>query len=222
MKILLGDELLEFSDEELDYMYLDEGQESEVFRYGKDVLKIYKKFCIKDRLSEEDAMRLSQIKTQRILLPKKIIRDPEDGHFMGYSLPFIYKYSRSIIPRLKISEFLDELDIILDDVSVLSDNGVDIEDLHIDNVLYNGKFFIGDPGSFMFKKKSTGGIIYRDNVFILNRFVKDSVFKQVKISGKKRQEFDDMFDDYYYIGSQVREVASENETINQFVKRMTR
>ena len=42
MRILLGDELLEFDDEALDYMYIDEGNESEVFRYGDSVLKIYK------------------------------------------------------------------------------------------------------------------------------------------------------------------------------------
>ena len=222
MRILLGDKLLEFTEEELDYMYIDEGTESEVFRYGQDALKIYKKYCPKERLGLEDVVELSKIPTKRFLMPKEIIRDADTMEFIGYSMPFIYKYPREILMRIKMVEFLDELDIIHSDIDLLSSCGVDIEDIHIDNVLFNDKFFIGDPGSFEFKRKSPVGRIYRDNIYTFNRFVKSEIIPMSKISKKKREEFDMMFDDYYFIGEQLRYETKEKETVKSYIKRMTK
>ena len=36
MKIYVGEEFLDLDEETLDYMYIDEGNESEIYRYGKD------------------------------------------------------------------------------------------------------------------------------------------------------------------------------------------
>ena len=165
MRILLGDELLEFDQETLDYMFLDEGNESEVFRYGDSVLKIYKDYCVKDRLGEDDVIYLSKIPTKRILMPREVIRDADTMEFMGYSMPFIYKYPRDVLMRIKMNHFLDELDVIHSDLELLSEHHVDVEDIHIDNVLYNESFFIGDPGSFEIQRDTPVGRIYRNNVY---------------------------------------------------------
>ena len=222
MRILLGDKLLEFSDEELDYMYIDEGNESEVFRYGDKALKIYKQFCEKERLSLEDAIELSKIPTKRILMPEEIIRDADSLEFIGYSMPFVYKFPKDILMRIKMNELLDEFDIIRTDLDLLASHRVDIEDLHIDNVLYNRGFFIGDPGSFEFDKKSSVGTIYRNNVYTFNRFFKNDVLPLSGISKKKREDFDAMFDDYYFIGDQMRYGIPEKETVKQYIRRMTK
>lgn len=221
MKIVLNDKLLEFSDDELDYMYIDEGNESEVYKYGDVALKIYKPYCRKERLREEDVVRLREISTKRFLMPKDIIRD-EFGKFIGYTLPFIYKYPSSTIGRISMIEFLDELDIVCCDIELLAQRGIDIEDLHIDNVLYNDKFFIGDPGSFEFKKSSLVGRIYRDNIYSLNRFVINDIFGLAKLSRPKKDIIDEMFDDYYYIGDQIREDVRPKESVVSYVKRKTR
>ena len=171
MKILLGDKLLEFTDEELDYMYLGEGNEAVVFKYGNDALKIYKDYCQKERLAEEDVLRLSGITTERILMPKEIIRDAVTGRFMGYSVHYIEKYPASAIARMKMKDFLSELDVICSDIDTLSNAHVDIEDLHVDNILYNGSFFIGDPGSFEFRVESPASKIYRNNIYIQHNHI---------------------------------------------------
>ena len=100
--------------------------------------------------------------------------------------------------------------------------GVDIEDLHVDNILYNGKFFIGDPGSFEFKKDSPVGRIYRDNIYSLNRFVINEVFGLVDISKPRKKLLNEMFDDYYYIGEQIRCDSKPRDTVSAYVKRMTK
>lgn len=221
MRILLGDELLEFDQETLDYMFLDEGNESEVFRYGDSVLKIYKDYCVKDRLGEDDVIYLSKIPTKRILMPREVIRDADTMEFMGYSMPFIYKYPRDVIMRIKMNHFLDELDVIHSDLELLAEHHVDVEDIHIDNVLYNESFFIGDPGSFEIQRDTPVGRIYRNNVYTFNRFVKNDIFPLAKVSKKKIEELDAMFDDYFFIGEQMRYCIPPKETVRQYIKRMT-
>lgn len=221
MRILLGDELLEFDQETLDYMFLDEGNESEVFRYGDSVLKIYKDYCVKDRLGEDDVIYLSKIPTKRILMPREVIRDADTMEFMGYSMPFIYKYPRDVLMRIKMNHFLDELDVIHSDLELLAEHHVDVEDIHIDNVLYNESFFIGDPGSFEIQRDTPVGRIYRNNVYTFNRFVKNDIFPLAKVSKKKIEELDTMFDDYYFIGEQMRYCIPPKETVRQYIKRMT-
>ena len=221
MRILLGDELLEFDQETLDYMFLDEGNESEVFRYGDSVLKIYKDYCVKERLGEEDVIYLSKIPTKRILMPREVIRDADTMEFIGYSMPFIYKYPRDVLMRIKMNHFLDELDVIHSDLELLAEHHVDVEDIHIDNVLYNESFFIGDPGSFEVRKKDSVGTIYRNNVYTFNRFVKNDIFPLSKVSKAKREELDAMFDDYFFIGEQMRYSIPPKETVRQYIKRMT-
>ena len=176
MRILLGEELLEFDEEQLDYMYIDEGNESEVYRYGDTALKIYKPYCPKERLSLDEVVELSKIPTKRFLMPKEVIRDADTLEFIGYSLPFVYKYPRDILMRIKMNYFLDELDIIESDIDLLAQHHVDIEDVHIDNVLFNNGFFIGDPGSFEIKREKSTGTIYRNNIYTFNRFVKNDIF----------------------------------------------
>lgn len=222
MRILLGDELLEFDEEQLDYMYIDEGNESEVFRYGDSALKIYKKYCPKERLSLDDVVELSKIPTKRFLMPKEVIRDADTLEFIGYSLPFVYKYPRDILMRIKMNEFLDELDVIHSDLELLAQHHVDIEDIHIDNVLYNEGFFIGDPGSFEIKRSKQVGSIYRNNVYTFNRFVKNDIFPLAKISKAKKADLDAMFDDYYFISDQMRYSIPPKETVRQYIKRMTK
>ncbi len=222
LRILFEGELLEFSEDELNYMYLDEGNESEVYRYGREALKIYKPYCRKDRLSEEDVLRLSKIYTQRLLLPNVAIKNADTLAFVGYSTPFIYKHPKDAVTRIRMSKFLDELDIIESDLRVLSANGVEVEDLHMDNVLYDGHLFIGDPGSYTFNEEDSRSRVYTHNLKILSRFVKHEVFDMIKVPRKRRISLNDRYDDSMYIGDQLRDDMLEKETVRQFVKRMTK
>ena len=112
MKIYVGEELLEFSDEELKHMFIDYGREAEVFRYKDEALKVYKNVVRKGRLCEIEALELSEIKTERILMPKRMIHDYATGEFSGYSLKLIPNASKKRIPRIRKEHFVEELDVI--------------------------------------------------------------------------------------------------------------
>lgn len=222
MKLLIGDQEIEFSNDELDYMFIDEGSEAEVFQYKDEVLKLYKDFCRKYRLSEEEASALINIPTKRILLPKKIIKIPDSLDFKGYTTQFIKTCSRSVIPNMKMDHFLDELEVLESDMKLLADNDVDVDDFNLENMLYDGCMYFCDPGSFTFRRGSRDGSIYRNNISQLNTFVLNDLFGMVKVSKVKRQAYNINYDDSERLSWQIRDNTVPGETIKQHIRRMTR
>lgn len=222
MKLLIDRDEVEFSDDELDYMFIDEGTEAEVFQYRDEALKLYKDYCMKYRLSEEEAVKLTTIPTKRILLPRKIIRIPENSEFKGYTTRFIRKCSRNAILNMEMKHFLDELEILEDDMRLLADNGVDVDDFNLDNMLYDGSLYFCDPGSFTFRRNTHEREIYRNNISQLNTFVLDDLFGLVKISKAKKRKYDSNYDESECLSWQMREMATGSESIKQHIKRMTK
>ena len=117
MRLYVGNELIELSDEELDFRYIDEGLEAKVYDYGDEVLKIYKDYCPKRRLSEEDAFRLSALDTNRVLLPRKMIYD-DKGKFVGYTTERIFGVFKRNLLKKNIDDFVGEIDLINEDLRI--------------------------------------------------------------------------------------------------------
>lgn len=222
LKIFFDGELLQFDEEDLEYMYVDEGAEGIVYRYGKDAIKIYKDTCFRSRLSEEECKRLGKLSTNRILLPQKIVYGEDCKTFIGYSTPFIYKRPVGQIMDMKVKKFVDELNIIYKDLRTLAYSGVEIDDWHTANVLYNGKIVIGDPGGMFFRREIRGQWSLGNNVFIFNRFLMDEVFPLAKLTKKSKKNIEVVFDDSNYLGEQIQETMTDTENVRQYVKRMTR
>lgn len=224
MRILVDDKLLEFSDDNLAWMYIDQGDEAEVYQYRDEALKIYKPgSCDKLRLSEEEAKELMGIDTNRLLLPRKLIRDADSGEFIGYTTPFITKATTTGIIRMKMINFIDEMDIIQNDIMTLTNNYVEVADFGVDNTIYNGKIYLVDPGSYRIRTvPSLMRFVRSNNSFSLNTYVKNELFAMAKLTKKEKTILDDVFSDYDSISDVMKETAIENESVRQYVKRMTR
>lgn len=223
LKIRYNGELLELSDEDLEYMYVDEGAEGVVYRHGKEALKIYKETCFRSRIGEADCIKLGTIATERVLMPGKIVYDGDTSDFVGYATPFIYKYPSVRIMDMKVDSFVDELDVIKKDLKTLAYNGIEISDWHVDNILFDGKkIYIGDPGGVIFRSEVRGQRSMGNNIFTMNRFLKEDVFPLARLSKKGKKNLDSVFEDYEYMGDFILETAKEKETVRQYVKRMTR
>lgn len=222
LKIYFDDELLEFNEEELDYMYIDEGAEAIVYKYGNDALKVYRDIRCR-RLSEKDTLSLCALSTKRILLPEKAIYGVEPKIFKGYSTPFIYAYPNVRVMDMKVNDFVGELDVIREDLVELSHNGVEVDDWHVGNMLYDGrKIYMCDPGAMTLSDRVRFNCSMGNNVYTLNRFIMDDVFPLARLSKNSKKNIETVFDDNEYIGWQIRETAEEKETVRQYVKRMTR
>lgn len=221
-RIYVGDELVELSLMDLIRQRVGSGCEAKVYRYGDEVLKIYGDFCAKGRLDEETAFALSKMETKRVLLPQRMIYDADSGYFAGYTLSLVEKMPKRVIPKMMMEHFIDELDVVHDDLKFLANQGVEVDDFYIGNVLYDGSFYITDPGEYVIKKESVEGGIYRNNIYTLNRLVKDDIFGLVRLGKFRRQAVEDRFEDFEYIGEQLKETALDGETIKAYVKRMTK
>jgi len=220
MKIRVGKKIFEFSDIQLDNMYIDEGMEGTIYRLGEDALKIYGKYPGKDRLNEEDAKRLSKINTNRFLLPKEFIYDDENN-FIGYSTQFVEDYNFKNARYLSMEDFCDELNILYDELELLNDKLVDVEDFTLYNVIYNGEIYIVDPGSYRFVKDM--GFLHADNKHKLNEFVVWYLLPYITdLSRHKKTNLRRNIDVYDDIVDFMKYESLENESVNDFVKRITR
>lgn len=228
MKILIDDDYLEFSSFELLKMRLGSGFEAVVYGYNDEALKIYRMCSIKLRLDEEDAIRLSKLSaTRRVLLPQRIIRDPDTLKFKGYTTKLLPKEEPLGIFNMQMRQFLSEISLIRDDVVELANQGVKVTDFNIENTVYKGGIYLVDPGSFQVRREKTTRYLrdefVRWNMINLNWFIKNSFVRGVRLGCC----FEDIFSDVpgkkvTCIGDIIEKDAKCDETLGQYVKRMSR
>ena len=64
--------------------------------------------------------------------------------------------------------------------------------------------------------------IYRNNVFTLNRFLKEDVFSLARLSKSKKGNIERIFDDHYDMGLQIRDTCISSESLKQYIKRISK
>lgn len=222
MLVYIGNECFDFDEDDLYCMYVDDGDEAFVYRHGMQALKIYRDYCCKQKLNECDTLKLSNINTSRILLPKSPVYVGENRKFKGYTTePFIYGLRKSKIKKMPIDSFLSEIDLFKEDARVLAENKFEIDDLYLYNIVYNGKLYMVDPGNFL-EVDCSSSEIFRRNVIAINNMVKDELFSLVKVPKKGRVKINEYFDEFEYIGDAIKDSFSYGETVNRYVKKMVR
>lgn len=166
MELFLDNEKVNFSDIELRERYINEGSEGTLYQYGKEAIKVYKDDFYMKRLNEVEAKKLSKIPTKRILLPKRMVYN-SDKEFIGYTTPFKIEYYKELLYKLSMKKYIEELELLNEDVMTLSYAGVLLEDLHQDNFMMSDGIYLCDPGLYRFTKRDPEDI-YRDNVIEIN------------------------------------------------------
>lgn len=213
----VGSRELKISDKELNDCYINEGSEVEVFRLDDEVLKIYKPYCNKVRLDENTINTLKHINTKRIIMPSDVIRD-ETFKFIGYSMPYIESFDLNKLKSISMGYLIDELDIIRDDLKILSKNKIDIEDINIGNVLFNDGIYFIDPGSYCISDYREN-ILYSLNKESINKFVlKDILERYSRLSKYDKKLLEELIPtDDEYIGDILFCDYMPNQNINEYV-----
>ncbi len=223
MEFYVGDKFYSFSSSDLDYMYIDEGEEGIVYRYFDQAFKIYKDYCRKMRLKEKDVFVLQKIDTNRIVLPKNLIYDL-NHQFIGYQMDFLLQYATQAIAKMDIFSFIKEICLLRDDIFLLSDFGIDMEDLNFRNLLYhNGKIYLIDPGSYVIRDYIDRSFLQQENFQRFAKFVVDDILLSVVSLSKKNQSavrnilnLEDSFSLIY----RLEDTLQEGETVSSYVKRI--
>lgn len=148
----------------------DRGSEYIVFKYLDSVIKIYREDYQFNHLSLKELNFLKNILTRRILLPKKTLWN-EKHELTGYEMPYI-KGKRNI-EYDNLYSFFEELELLKQDVDLLSDNFIVLRDINLSNTIYNGHIYVIDPGSYLIDELDQ--IIFRTN--ITDSTLKEKLYK---------------------------------------------
>lgn len=124
----------------------NKGSEFSVYKYSDLVVKIYKANYKLSHLSLEEFRILKNILTHRILLPTDFLFNNSD-ELIGYMMPYIAG-KKSLLPDL-VSNLFNELEILKEDLDLLSSNLIILRDINVENTIYNGHLYLIDSGNYM-------------------------------------------------------------------------
>lgn len=171
--------------------YISEGEEGNVYRTGAEVVKIYFRNwqnSYHGYLTEEEATQMTTIPSNHILLPRRLVYN-ENDEFCGYTTKYIRSYygdsdyvenyhrERTVIERMRLFFLIKKIAKIYEEVRYLSQKGIIIADLLFptDNYIFNGEFWIIDPGCYSFSDEPIEKIL-EENIKTLNSFFISNLF----------------------------------------------
>ena len=208
------------TDEELQKSFISSGYESQVYKFGNLVFKIYKEICLKYRLNEENVKYLSNIPTKRILLPKDVIYD-ENYEFYGYTMKYIKPDEKEDIKDLKLDTLKKELSIIKKDLLILKDNNVFIDDISDSNFIFNKGFYFIDSGSYEVNKKRSKEYIEIINREIMNDFIiKNILFRNYNITYEQKRKLFEYFSLDEYVDEILEKEKNNKIKIKDYSNRI--
>lgn len=145
--------------------YISEGEEGTVSRYGNEAIKIYWKNIEQSShpyLSLEDCVNMSELKSDHILLPRRIVYNSND-EFVGYSTKHIngffgdreftlnFDMERYKINNMSVFSLVHKMNKIYREAQYLSNMGIVLSDIDVNaNYIFNGQFWLIDPGCYKF------------------------------------------------------------------------
>lgn len=168
----------------LDY-YIGEGEEGEVYRSGKETIKIYwgnRKNNDHPVLSLDDVSAMTKLKSNHILLPRRPVYNSND-EFCGYSTRYIASYYGDeeflenwykeicVLENMHLFSLSMKMHRVYSDAYYLSKNGIVLRDTAATpaNHIFNGNFWLIDPGCYMYSTETVDKILEK-NIFELNYF----------------------------------------------------
>lgn len=167
-----------------DLEYLGEGCESHVYKYGDRALKIYKSDCTKKRITDIECNYMKEIKTQRILLPIGVISNL-DGDTLGITTSYIDgekdKEELLEVPTFKL---IREMKLLTRDAEDLGSRHISIDDITVDNTIFNGSLYVVDPGSFRvdytsIRQNLSTAIIENMNMYMISDYFIYGLLKEI-------------------------------------------
>lgn len=223
MELIIGDKLVNIPDYELKGRFINFGSEGTIYEYKGEALKLYDKECFTKRIDEETAIRLSKIRTKRILLPNKPVYD-KDGNFFGHTTDFKIERTKDRIGSLTMDKFIREVNLLNNDIIVLSNNKVLLDDLHQDNLLLSGdELYLCDSGKYSFTDKPRDEI-YRSNMIEFNYLFTRLVFEgYLNLTKKEKAVLEDYFKPSYicFTDTLLEEgQVNLNQKVRPYIKRL--
>lgn len=137
---------------------------------SNEAVKIFSKY---NKLNIETAEKMTQIHTKYILLPRRLVYDEFDN-FAGYTTKYIETnkpMTSSTLVNYPIIYLLYLFSKLYKEVDLISNHKLLLADLeNSDNYIYNGNFYLVDPGYYHFVGNSYESVLEK-NIDTINRFL---------------------------------------------------
>lgn len=202
------------------------GKNGNVYKYKNLALKIFPNGVVPNGLIDGDTCHdLSNITTNSILLPKNLVFY-KNKLFSGYSLKPISCARNRSIAKMDKKSFIDNVELIEDDVLLLSNKGVLLDGILPENVIISDRLYLTDPSKYTFLDKDLCSGLYDLNNYqihlLLSKLVLSSLkknditpkelkkLKGILLSKDQRQLSSEFFD----------ELIGEEKNIYNCVKKM--
>lgn len=127
----------------------------------------------------------------------------KNGELVGYSMEYIKKSSN--ILDVKIKDFINELDVIINDMELLNGLNVRLIDINKNSIVYNGRLYLIDLGNYY--------INYIDDLL---------VYLDYKNPNEKAKQDNNLISDITILQKYFDLELSVKESINKFVKEYIR
>ena len=137
---------------------------------SNEAVKIFSKY---NKLNIETAEKMTQIRTKYILLPRRLVFDEFDN-YAGYTTKYIETnkpMTSSTLVNYPIIYLLYLFSKLYKEVDLISNHKLLLADLeNPDNYIYNGNFYLVDPGYYHFVGTSYESVLGK-NIDTINRFL---------------------------------------------------
>ena len=150
-----------------------EGMETEAYVVKDKVVKFYKRYCKKIRMDKKTCEALSNIDTNRILMPESALLDKK-RNIKGYTMEYISDLGEDSFFNLSKERLKEEIEELEKDVIELSNNGVELEDiLTKSNTVFHMGVYLIDPGSYLITAKTDKERlgVYNKNIGHINEYL---------------------------------------------------
>lgn len=137
---------------------------------SNEAVKIFSKY---NKLNIETAEKMTQIHTKYILLPRRLVFDEFDN-YAGYTTKYIETnkpMTSSTLVNYPIIYLLYLFSKLYKEVDLISNHKLLLADLdNPGNYIYNGNFYLVDPGYYHFVGNSYESVLVK-NIDTINRFL---------------------------------------------------
>lgn len=137
---------------------------------SNEAVKIFSKY---NKLNIETAEKMTQIHTKYILLPRRLVFDEFDN-YAGYTTKYIETnkpMTSSTLVNYPIIYLLYLFSKLYKEVDLISNHKLLLADLdNPGNYIYNGNFYLVDPGYYHFVDNSYERVLEK-NIDTINRFL---------------------------------------------------
>lgn len=156
------------------------GKNGNVYKYKNLALKIFPNGEIPNGLMDSDTCHdLSNITTCSILLPKNLVFY-KNKLFSGYSLKPVSCTRTRSIAKMDKKVFIDNIELLEDDVLLLSNNGVLLDGNLPENVIVSDKLYLTDPSKYSFVDKQFSSGLYDSNNYQIHLLFSKLVLTSLK------------------------------------------